>query len=173
MNHPLQFILILFFTVLSLESLLASGSGSATASSSAISSARIVQPLEITKQADLSFGNIASGVPAGKVNIATNGMRTASGGVTLISAGSVSSAASFDIQEYPLATFSIVLPGSISIHSANKSMLVKDFVSSLGTTSSLDAQGVATIHIGASLIVSAKQSQGLYSGTFDVVAAYN
>jgi len=52
-------------------------------------------------------------------------------------------------------------------------MVVKDFVSSLGTTSSLDAQGVATLHIGASLMVSAKQNQGLYSGTFDVAVAYN
>lgn len=173
MKHPLLFILIFFFTVLSSESLWASGSGSASASSSATSSARIVQPLEIVKQADLSFGNMASGIPAGKVSIATNGARTATGGITLISAGSVSSAASFDIQGYPDAAFSIVLPNSISIQSGNKSMVVKDFVSSLGSASSLDGQGSATLNIGASLTVSAKQSQGLYSGTFDVVVAYN
>ena len=145
----------------------------AQSTASADASARIVSPLQITKTADLKFGNIAAGPSAGTVDMAISDVRTAAGGVTLISAGNVSNAAAFDIIGYPDATFTISLPSSISIASGANAMQVDNFVSSLGATSALDALGESALKVGATLNVDANQPVGLYTGSFDVTVAYN
>lgn len=149
--------------------------GNPTASATATASANIIQPLEIVKTADLAFGNIASGTSEGTVVIAVDGSRTSTGGVTLIEAGNVSNAASFDINGYADASFTIEVPASIVIETEGgaEQMTVDNFVSSLGTDSVLDANGAATLEVGATLNVSAQQAAGLYSGSFDVIVAYN
>jgi hypothetical protein len=149
--------------------------GNPTASATATASANVVQPLEIVKTADLAFGNLASGTAAGTVTIATDGSRTATGGVSLIAAGSVQNAAAFDINGFADASFDIELPASIVIETEDgtASMTVDGFVSSLGADSVLDANGEANLEVGATLNVDAQQAAGLYSGTFDVIVAYN
>jgi hypothetical protein len=127
----------------------------------------------MTKTADLKFGNLAAGPVAGTVDMAITDVRTATGGVTLIAAGNVSNAAAFDIIGAPDATFTISLPTSISIASGANAMQVDNFVSSLGATAALDAQGAQALKVGATLNVDANQAVGLYTGTFDVTVAYN
>jgi len=145
----------------------------ASATASAEASARIIAPLEIFKMADLKFGNIAAGPSAGTVVIATDDARTKSGGVTLVEAGNVSNAASFDIVGYPEATFTIDIPGSIMIYSGSDEMVVDEFESSLGSLSTLDALGESNLKVGATLNVEPNQAPGLYTGSFDVTVAYN
>ena len=145
----------------------------AQSTASADASARIVSPLQITKTADLAFGNIAAGPSAGTVDMDINDVRTSTGGVTLIAAGNVSNAAAFDIIGYPDATFTISMPSSILISFGANDMAVDNFVSSLGATSALDAQGEAALKVGATLNVDANQPVGLYTGAFDVTVAYN
>ena len=145
----------------------------AQSTASADASARIVSPLQITKTADLKFGNVAAGPAAGTVDMAITDVRTATGGVTLISAGNVSNAAAFDIIGAPDATFTISLPASILIASGANDMQVDNFVSSLGATSALDALGASALKVGATLNVAANQAVGLYTGSFDVTVAYN
>jgi hypothetical protein len=146
---------------------------SATASASA--SATVIEPLLMTKTADLAFGKMVAGQSAGTVIIDTDGARTATGGVTLISAGSVQNAAAFDITGYDNAAIAIALPASITIETAggDNQMTVDTFTSSLGDTSTLSADGTATLNVGASLSVAADQAVGLYTGSFDVTVAYN
>lgn len=145
----------------------------ATASATANASARIVVPLEIMKDVDLAFGNIAAGPSAGTVTVATDGSRTGNGGITLIAAGNSNSAATFSLSGYPMATFTIDLPVSIQIISGSDEMMVDNFVSDLGSSSVLDANGESTLNVGATLNVDANQAAGLYTGTFDVIVAYN
>jgi hypothetical protein len=145
----------------------------AQSTASADASARIVSPLQMTKTADLKFGNLAAGPVAGTVDMAITDVRTATGGVTLIAAGNVSNAAAFDIIGAPDATFTISLPTSISIASGANAMQVDNFVSSLGATAALDAQGAQALKVGATLNVDANQAVGLYTGSFDVTVAYN
>lgn len=149
--------------------------GTPTASATGTASANIVQPLEMAKIADLAFGNIAAGTAAGVVTIATDGSRTATGGVTLNAAGSVQNAASFDINGLADANFDVNLPASITFETEDgtEQMNVENFVSSLGDESVLDANGEASLSVGANLNVDAQQAAGLYSGTFDVIVAYN
>ncbi len=145
----------------------------ASSTATASASARIVTPLEITKNVDLAFGNIAAGPIAGTVTIATDGSRIGMGGVTLISAGNVNSAAQFSITGYASATFAITLPGTIYLSDGNSLMSVDSFVSSLGATSTLDQNGQAGLNVGATVNVAAGQYAGLYTGSFDVTIAYN
>ncbi|MFN6085257.1 MAG: DUF4402 domain-containing protein, partial [Fluviicola sp.] len=135
--------------------------------------ANIVEPLQITKTADLKFGNIAAGPSAGQVDMSISDVRTATGGVTLITAGNVSNAAAFDIIGYADASFTISLPASILIASGANDMLVDNFISSLGATSTLDAAGAAALKVGATLNVDANQPEGLYTGSFEETVAYN
>ena len=145
----------------------------AQSTASADASANIVEPLQITKTADLKFGNIAAGPSAGQVDMSISDVRTATGGVTLIAAGNVSNAAAFDIIGYADASFTISLPASILIASGANDMLVDNFTSSLGAASTLDAAGAAALKVGATLNVDANQPVGLYTGSFDVTVAYN
>jgi hypothetical protein len=165
----------LVFTAAILTTVGVFAQGNPTASATATASANIIQPLEIVKTADLAFGNIASGTSEGTVVIATDGARTSTGGVTLIEAGNVSNAASFDVNGLADASFTIEVPASIVIETAGGAdqMTVDNFVSSLGADSVLDANGEATLNVGATLNVSAQQAAGLYSGSFDVIVAYN
>ena len=164
----------LVFTAAILTTVGVFAQGNPTASATATASANIIQPLEIVKTADLAFGNIASGTSEGTVVIATDGARTSTGGVTLIEAGNVSNAASFDVNGLADASFTIEVPASIVIETAGGAdqMTVDNFVSSLGADSVLDANGEATLQVGATLNVSAQQAAGLYSGSFDVIVAY-
>ena len=165
----------LVFTAAILTTVGVFAQGNPTASATATASANIIQPLEIVKTADLAFGNIASGTSEGTVVIATDGARTSTGGVTLIEAGNVSNAASFDVNGLADASFTIEVPASIVIETEGGAdqMTVDNFVSSLGADSVLDANGEATLNVGATLNVSAQQAAGLYSGSFDVIVAYN
>ena len=166
----------LVFTAAILTTVGVFAQGNPTASASATASANIVQPLEIVKTADLAFGNIASGTSEGTVEIFIDGSRTATGGVTLIEAGNVSNAASFDITGLADASFTVEVPVSIVIETAGgvDQMTVDNFYSSLNSDNSfLDANGEANLQVGAILNVAAQQAAGLYSGSFDVIVAYN
>jgi len=145
----------------------------ASAQVSGEASAVIVTPLEINKVADLNFGNIAAGTVSGTVMLTTDGVRSGDGGVTLIAAGNEYNAASFEINGAPDATFTIDLSQSVNIYSDSDKMEVIDFVSNLGDSAALNNEGIANMKVGATLIVEANQTPGLYEGTFDVTVAYN
>jgi len=146
----------------------------ASSTATATASATIVNPLEIYKNSDLAFGNIASGPSYGTVTIGTDGSRYGMGGVTLIQVGNYNSAAQFSITGYPNATFAIMLPYSVGITNGGSWMYVDNFVSDLGNYSNtLDWYGNATMNVGATLNVEAGQEPGYYTGSFDVTVAYN
>ncbi|HRQ30017.1 MAG TPA: DUF4402 domain-containing protein [Saprospiraceae bacterium] len=145
----------------------------ASALASADASAIIVTPIAISKMADLKFGNIASGTVEGIVVMSIDDVRSGEGGVTLISAGNESNAASFAITGTPDATFTIDLPQSIFVYIDGDKMEVNEFVSNLGEASMLNNEGLANLKVGATLNVNASQTPGLYEGLFDVTVAYN
>ena len=136
-------------------------------------STTIVSPLQITKTADLSFGKLVAGSQNGSVSIGVNNVRTARGGVQLISSAENSNSAGFDIVGYPNATFTISMPSQVVISQGIHNMKVENFVSSIGNTSTLDTRGIAALKVGATLNVNANQPIGIYTGAFDVTVAYN
>lgn len=147
-------------------------------SASASSSASIVVPIAIAKSSggDLSFGNIASDAVGGTVVLSpTTGLRTSST-VKLPSVTGTVSAASFDVTGFASSTFSITLPGSITLsRSGGGTMTVSSFVSDplVASGGLLDASGNATVKVGGTLTVAANQTAGTYTNSSDLTVTVN
>jgi hypothetical protein len=145
-------------------------------SASATAAANIITPIQISKAADLYFGNIVAGTNPGTVTVSHDGIRTKSGGVTLPTAtpGTIT-AAKFNISGLPSATYSITLPTSTTITKIGESeqMTIDNFTSNPSGTGTLAANGEQTLSVGATLTVGANQPAGTYEGSFSVTVAYN
>lgn len=152
----------------------------ADATATASIGATVVQPIAITKTADLNFGNFAADdATSGTVVISTAGARSFTGGATGVSAGTGTvSAASFTVTGEGTSTFSITLPSSAvtltHATDATKTMSVSTFTSNPSATGALTA-GSATVTVGATLSVAAAQTTGVYSNStgLPVTVAYN
>ncbi|MBE0675106.1 MAG: DUF4402 domain-containing protein [Bacteroidales bacterium] len=148
--------------------------GQTGASATATAAATIVSPIAISKDVDMSFGNVAVNTNPGTVVLATDGSRTSTGGVTLPATTGTVTAASFTVTGTTGYTFAISLPASVTVSLGANNMTVDNFSSSLGATGTLTA-GTATLNVGATLNVLGSQAPGNYvSGTpFTVTVNYN
>ena len=144
--------------------------------SSATASVTIVQPINLDKVRDLSFGNIVSGEIAGSVVIeptaASN--RISSGDVTLPTGSGTVQSAKFTVSGADGNTFSIILPSAITLSNGTNSMTVDNFTSTPSGSGTLTS-GSISIYVGAKLNVNAYQEAGEYISTqdFDVIVNYN
>lgn len=141
----------------------------------ATATATVITPISISKNADMSFGNLAvqSGT-GGTVVLAPAGTRSSTSGVSLPSSTGSVSAASFTVTGSGSSTYSITLPSSVTLTHTNgtNTMSAGSFISnpSTGTLSS----GTQDIAVGATLTVTAGQLAGVYtSGNFNVTVNYN
>lgn len=150
----------------------------ASASATAQTTATIITPIQITKTADLNFGNIVAGTSTGTVIVSPEGARASSGGVILPTAtpGTIT-AAQFNVTGLPNATYSIVTPSSFNVtrESGSEKMLVDQIVKTPTSNGTLAADGTQVIKVGATLHVNANQQAGVYKNTTDltVTVAYN
>jgi hypothetical protein len=145
------------------------------------STATVIEPIAITKAADLVFGKFAPG-GGGTVTVATDGARTASG--TILSAvGSSPTAAQFDVTGDADATYSIGWTGvSVLTDLVSSETMTLSKISNLigGNTTSgevatgtLSAGGAQSIYLGGTLTVGAAQAAGDYAGDVTVTVEYN
>ena len=148
--------------------------GQATATATA--TATIVTPISISKNADMSFGNIAvASGSGGTVVLATGGTRSSTGGVTLPATAGTVTAASFTVNGTGSYTYTISLPTSVTLtHSGGvETMSAGTFTSNPSGTGTLSS-GTQNIAVGATLTVAAAQLAGVYtSGNFNVTVNYN
>lgn len=142
------------------------------ASTTANASATVITPIAIAKTADLAFGSF-SAATAGTVAIATDGTRTATGGV-LLSSQTAGGAAAFNVTGQDTATYAITLPtdSTVTLSGPGTAMAVDSFVSNPSGTGTLGATGQA-VNVGATLTVGPAQAEGAYTGTFNVAVEYN
>ena len=160
--------LLLLFVISSLVTIKAQSNATAQAS------VNVLSPISITKNADLSFGNILiqDDTQDGTVTLSVLGVRSYSGGVTLQEsiAGTVN-AAEFIVTGAHSSTFSIQLPTDITIsNGAGGSMIVNNFISTPDGTGTIS--GDTSIKVGATLNVISGQGIGLYTGSFTVTVSY-
>ncbi len=157
-------------TLVALPATLNAASGSGT------SSATVVAPITITPVLALAFGKFSANTGGTIViNASTAARSVATGNVALVSVGSTSTAATFDIGGDGASGFSITLPSaSVNITHTNgvNTMAVGSFTSNPATSSALVA-GAKTISVGGTLTVASAQLAGAYSGTFTVTVEYN
>lgn len=163
----------------------AQAADNATATATAV----VLQPIAVTKSADLVFGSVVGG--NGDVTVATDGSRTNANATTapvLPSGGSAAAAARFDVTGTGNYTFSIDYTGSTSVldDGATHTMAVDWITEAVGTTTptgktdpSTDAatgtlnSGAAYIYVGGKLTVGGAQVAGTYTGSVKVTVAYN
>jgi hypothetical protein len=144
------------------------------ATATATTSATIIAPISLTKNTDMNFGNVATSAVAGTVVLGTNSVRTANAGASLpVTTGTVS-AAKFTVNGNVDATYSIVLPGTITLSNGTNNMTVGTFTST-PTATGLLTLGAQEILVGATLNVGANQVAGVYTNASDlsVTVAYN
>jgi hypothetical protein len=151
-------------------------SANAQSSASATASATIVTPLSIVKNTDMNFGNVAvQATNGGIVQLAPDGSRTRTGGVTLPAATGTVSAASFTVTGNGSYTYSISLPSSVTLkHASSPAEMIADAFTSTPSGTGVLTAGTQDILVGASLNVAASQLAGVYtSENFDVTVNYN
>lgn len=156
---------------------------SATASfaqetATATATATIVTPLSIIKEVDMNFGTVAvNATTGGTVVLATDGTRSATGGVSLpVSAIVVGEAARFLVTGHDDYTYAITLPSADhTISNGANNMTVNAFVSDPLTDAGKLSAGQEVVHVGATLNVAAAQATGVYISTtpFEVTVNYN
>lgn len=148
----------------------------AQSTATATATATIITPISISKNADMSFGNIAvQAGTGGTVILATAGTRTSTAGVTLPSTAGTVSAATFTVTGSGSLTYAITLPSSVTLtHSGGvQTMAAASFTSNPASTGTLSS-GTQNISVGATLTVAAGQLAGVYtSGNFNVTVNYN
>lgn len=145
----------------------------------ATGSLTIVQPLTITKDADLRFGSIVKPSASGSVAISTAGARSVSDGVQALSAGDTPQAARFTVSGAVGHALSIQIPASITLNSGTHALLVT-------TTNNLsggpdgqilggtpDSSGSLEVRVGGSVALASSTEPGIYTGVLTVSAAYN
>jgi hypothetical protein len=140
----------------------------------ATATATIVNPISISKNLDINFGNIATNGSASTVVMDTNGVRTAGTGVT-IPAGSVSQAAKFEVTGEGGYTYDLTMPETITISNSDlipASMIVNSFTNN---SNKQLVNGTEVFNVGATLNIKESQPVGTYTNPtgFNVSVNYN
>lgn len=176
--------------IIAIIAMLLAASSNVSAQQSAISTAlgnsKVIAPIAIRKTADIDFGNLAVSDQEGTVVLSPAGVRTQTGGVALVGAGS-ETAASFTVTGQDTFTYDITLPGSLTLIGDNavddglngnnvdaSEMIVSDFTSTPSTNGVL-TEGNQIVTVGATLIVNANQANTVYASEIgcDVTVNYN
>jgi spore coat protein U-like protein len=146
-------------------------------------SATIVAPISITQDNGLNFGSIAAGSTASDVRVTPAGARsiTNGGNATLSVGGAAASAASFTVTGSAGYQYTVSLPADDIVtlsDGGTNSMAVNSFNFLATNNNATTGTGILTggsdiLKVGATLLVSANQAAGSYTGTFDVTVNYN
>ena len=147
-------------------------SNAQAANTTATAAAVVATAIGIANTADMDFGTIGATGTLGTVVLGTDGSRTCTD-VDCLSGG-LGAAASFNVTGEGNNTYTITLPGSVTLDSGGNTMTANTFVSLPATTGTLSS-GSQTLLVGATLIVSAGQATGTYLSlaAFTVTVNYN
>ncbi len=155
---------------------LAGGAAADSINADVNASALLVRTLAVASTTGLSFGTVAPSAAAGTVVIATDGARSATGGVTLLAANA-GSAGAITLAGTPSLAYTVTLPSSVTLTAAGgggQTMTISTLTSSLtGGAGTLNATGNGSFNIGGTLAVAANQAVASYSGTVPVTVTWN
>lgn len=157
------------------------GAFAQTNQATATATATIVTPITLSREGNLSFGNIVPPISGtGYVTVQPSGppIYTDVSGSPSPTATADVTPAIFTVSGTPGAAYNILLPASaITLSAPNgATMTVDDFVSSPDETAggTLDDQdGEDELRVGATLEIGANQAAGTYTGSFSVTVNYD
>lgn len=154
---------------------LASAAQAAPVTAQATARAEIVQALTVTNTADLDFGSIALSGVAGTVVVDTNGAATC----TNVTCYGTTSAASFDVTGSFNKTLTVSIPVTTTLGNGTDTIALNNYTTSAAAvagetyyTMVLDGSGLGTFSVGGTLNLQGTESEGTYTGTFDVAVDY-
>ena len=154
---------------------LSGGAMAQSVSGDVTASATLVRTLAVTSTSGLSFGTLAPSATAGTVVVAPDGARSATGGVTLLSANA-GSAGAVNLAGTAALAYTVTMPTSVTLTAASGgqtmtlSSLTTNLTSNAGT---LGGTGAGTFNIGGTLNVAANQTVASYSGIVPVTVTWN
>lgn len=157
---------------------LAAFSGGALAdsvSADVSASATLVRTLAIASTTGLSFGTLAPSANAGTVVIAPDGARSATGGVTLLSAN-VGSAGGVNLVGTASLAYTVTMPTSVTLTASggSQTMTLSSLTTNLtGGAGTLTNTGNGNFTIGGTLAVGANQAVASYAGIVPVTVNWN
>ena len=148
-----------------------------TATTSAVASATILQPITLLKTTDLAFGSMvrpSTGTNVIVINEST-GARSVTGGGDAALGAATNTRATYSVGGTGGATFSITVPSSVTLTRSGGSETMPVTLASSATTGTLSngTSGTANFGVGGSLPLATTTVPGSYSGTFDVTVGYN
>jgi hypothetical protein len=159
-----------------------SSKGHAQATGTVLSTGNIVTPIGISHVQSLSFGRLAAGATAGTIVLnAQTGVRTKTGGVTLLTGGQSGTIqyAQFTVTGQGSYTFAITLPEDHELKRSGggggtEHLHVVSFTSYPSGAGTL-SNGTATLHVGGTLQVVTHATAGTYTSEegFSVRVNYN
>jgi hypothetical protein len=148
-------------------------------------SARVLETISVLARTPLIFGYIKPGTSPGTVTITPDNRRIASGNVKL--QPGVFERAFFLIRGVPNRSYSIYTPQSLSVRPfelggprkpTDTILQARDFTTysvnarSTAFTGKLDRAGIDRIYLGATLVVPANATPGLYATLVPLTVAY-
>jgi hypothetical protein len=178
-QHSKRIIMGIRFARLALTgAVLAALSGGAMAQSvgaDVTASATLVRTLAVTSTSGLSFGTLSPSATAGTVVVAPDGARSATGGVTLLTAN-VGAAGSVNLAGTAALAYTVTMPSSVTLtaSSGGQTMTLSSLTTNLSSGSgTLGSSGAGTFNIGGTLAVGANQAVASYSGIVPVTVTWN
>lgn len=146
----------------------------AQTTASATGRTTIIHPLSVSAQRDLDFGRLVAGTTAGTATInPITEIRTVDGGAS--GAGGTPVSASFAARGIAGQMLHIVVPSTpvIASNGSGATMTISNFAHDGGSGPILlNADGDATIHVGATISLSPGQAEGAYTAHFSIIAIY-
>jgi hypothetical protein len=136
--------------------------------------ATVVATLSIAPNSNLDFGSFSRGTGGTVTIVADNGARTSTGVIEVSS--NPGAAGTFNVNGEPSAAYTITLPATATLTETiggTETMTADTFTSFPANSGTLDATGVQTLRVGATLNVGATQVTGIYSGSYPVTVNYN
>jgi hypothetical protein len=146
------------------------------ATQSTTGSTRILQAISISKQADLDFGRIvrpSSG--SSTIQLTAGGVRSVTSGNAALANGGTVSAAAYTVTGEGGQSFSITPDATFNmVNGANSIEVTPTASAATGALSgSIGSSGTANFTVGGSFTITNTTVTGDYSGSFNVVVAYN
>ena len=145
------------------------------ASASAEAKATVVTVISITKTSDLNFGSFAPSATDGTISVELTGTRSVTGGITLLD--QEGKRALFTVNGTPNESYYVKLPtedgNTIPLTGPQGAdpLIITSLVHN--AEGLLDEDGEEQFSVGGTLSVKANQPAGEYTGTFDVIVAYD
>ncbi len=152
----------------------------AQSSASASTSASLLTPISIVKDANMSFGTLATNATGGSVTLSTAGTLTPSSEGVVIMNSSTGTAAQFTVTGEANQSFYLTHPTTVTLSDGNShTLVVNSIVNNIGALSggkvstTIGAGGTTIIKLGGTLVVPANAVKGDYSNASDLTVTVN